>query len=31
MLSLLFRSGVAARSTDGFTAHRLGAGLTPTR
>ena len=28
MLSLLFRSGVAARSTDGFTAHRLGAGLT---
>ena len=31
MLSLLFRSGVAARATDGFTAHRLGAGLTPTR
>ncbi len=31
MLSLVFRSGVAARSTDGFTAHRLGAGLTPTR
>ena len=28
MLSLLFRSGVAARSTDGFTAHRLGTGLT---
>ena len=27
MLSLVFRSGVAARSTDGFTAHRLGAGL----
>jgi 2-polyprenyl-6-methoxyphenol hydroxylase-like FAD-dependent oxidoreductase len=25
MLSLLFRSGVAARSTQGFTAHRLGA------
>jgi 2-polyprenyl-6-methoxyphenol hydroxylase-like FAD-dependent oxidoreductase len=31
MLSLVFRSGVAARSTDGFTAHRLGAGLSPTR
>ncbi len=24
MLSLVFRSGVAARSTQGFTAHRLG-------
>ena len=31
MLSLLFRSGVAARSTDGFTAHRLGTGLAPAR
>ena len=33
MLSLLFRSGVAARSTVGFTAHRLGADPTvsPTR
>jgi hypothetical protein len=31
MLSLLFRSGLAARSTDGFTAHRLGAGLSRTR
>ena len=33
MLSLLFRSGVAARSTQGFTAHRLGADptVTPSR
>lgn len=31
MLSLVFRSGVAARSTDGFTAHRLGAGAVPAR
>jgi 2-polyprenyl-6-methoxyphenol hydroxylase-like FAD-dependent oxidoreductase len=33
MLSLLFRSGVAARSTAAFTAHRLGADPTvsPTR
>ena len=31
MLSLVFRSGAAARSTSGFTAHRLGAGLSPTR
>jgi 2-polyprenyl-6-methoxyphenol hydroxylase-like FAD-dependent oxidoreductase len=31
MLSLVFRSGVAARSTEGFTAHRLGTGLSPTR
>jgi 2-polyprenyl-6-methoxyphenol hydroxylase-like FAD-dependent oxidoreductase len=31
MLSLVFRSGVAARATDGFTAHRLGERLSPTR
>ena len=31
MLSLVFRSGVAARSTQAFTSHRLGAGLSPTR
>ena len=31
MLGLVFRSGVAARSTEGFTAHRLGALLSPTR
>ena len=31
MLSLVFRSGVAARSTDAFTAHRLGTGLSPAR
>jgi 2-polyprenyl-6-methoxyphenol hydroxylase-like FAD-dependent oxidoreductase len=30
MLSLVFRSGVAARSTQELTAHRLGAGLSPT-
>ncbi len=31
MLSLVFRSGLAARSINGFTAHRLGAGFRPTR
>ena len=31
MLGLVFRSGVAARSTEGLTAHRLGDRLSPTR